>query len=106
MEIKSCKVVKSLDFFFKATTSALVISEILFVLVKSYSISPIRLQRFMKKALFLRFLEKRRNVLITRFDNLEDGERNCCFGKKSGKSLELWIQTFVRTLYIIRRSLL
>ena len=41
MEIKSCKMVKSLDFFFKATTSALVISEILFVLVKSYSISPV-----------------------------------------------------------------
>ena len=43
MEIKSGKMVKSLDFFFKATTSALDISEILFVFVKSYSISPVRL---------------------------------------------------------------
>ena len=77
--------VKSLDFFFKATTSALVISEILFVLVKSYSISPVHFQRIMKKALFLRFLEKRRNVLITRFDNLEAGKINYLFGKKVGK---------------------
>ena len=30
-------------FFFKATTSALDTSEILFVFVKSYSISPVRL---------------------------------------------------------------
>ena len=67
------------------------------------------LQRIMKKALFLRFLEKRRNVLITRFDNLEAGKRNYCFGKKSGKRLELWIQKYVGTLYnssIIWRSLL
>ena len=26
------------------------------------------------------------------FDNLECEKRNYCFGKKSGKSLELWIQ--------------
>ena len=83
-------------------------SEILFVFVKSYSISSVRLQRIMK-ALFLGIFRKRRSVLITRFDNLEVGKRNYCFGKKSGKSLELWIQKFVRTLYnssFIRRSLL
>ena len=83
-------------------------SEILFVFVKSYSISSVRLERIME-ALFLGIFRKRRNVLITRFDNLEVGKRNYCFGKKSGKSLELWIQKFVRTLYnssFIRRSLL
>ena len=26
------------------------------------------------------------------FDNLESGKINSCFGKKSGKSLEFWIQ--------------
>ena len=26
------------------------------------------------------------------FDNLGSGKRNNCFGKKSGKSLEFWIQ--------------
>ena len=54
VEIKSGKMVKSLDFF-KATTSALDISESLFVFVKSYSISPVRI---MKKALSLRFFRK------------------------------------------------
>ena len=51
MEIKSGKML-----FFKATASALhFISEIFVVLVKSYSIWPVRLQRIMKwKALFLR----------------------------------------------------
>ena len=62
--------------------------EFFFVLVKSYSISPVSFQPtcIMKKALFLRFL---RSLLITDlFDNLESGKRNYCFGKKSGKSLE------------------
>ena len=27
------------------------------------------------------------------FDDLESGKRNYCFGKKSGKSLEVWIQS-------------
>ena len=59
MEIKSAKVVKSLEgFCFKATTSALYISESFFALFKS-SISPVRLQRTMKKSLLLRqFFEK------------------------------------------------
>ena len=34
------------------------------------------------------------------FDNLESGKRYC-FGKKSGKSLEFWIQESVRTLNLI-----
>ena len=32
------------------------------------------------------------------FYNLESGKRTYCFGKKSGKSLEFWIQKSVRTL--------
>ena len=42
-----------------------------------------------KKHLFLLFL---RSLSITDFDNLESRKRNCCFGKKSGKSLDFWIQ--------------
>ena len=38
------------------------------------------------------------------FDNLESGKRNDCFGKKSGKSLEFWIQKSVGTLYIVIKS--
>ena len=33
------------------------------------------------------------------FDNFESGKRNYCCGKKSGKSLEFWIQKSVRMLY-------
>jgi len=33
------------------------------------------------------------------FDNLESGKRKYCFGKKSAKSLEFWIQKSVCTLY-------
>ena len=43
----------------------------------------------MKKALFLPFL---RSLSITYFDNVESGKKNGCFGKKSGKSLDFWIQ--------------
>ena len=32
------------------------------------------------------------------FDNLESAKIVFCFGKKSGKSLEIWLQKFVRTL--------
>ena len=35
------------------------------------------------------------------FDNLESGKK-LLFWKKSGKSLEFWIQKFVRTLDIVR----
>ena len=60
IEIKSGKMVKSRNFFFvfKATTSALDRTETFFVLVKSWSISPVCLQRIkrkQRKALFLRF---------------------------------------------------
>ena len=54
----------------------------------------------MKKALFLHFL---RSLLIS-IDNLGSGKRNCCFGRKYGKSLEFWIQRSVQTqlLYAMR----
>ena len=68
--------VKSLHFFFfKASANAF-----FFVLVKSYSISPVRLKRIIQKALFLRFFK----VSIAHlFDNPEPGKRKYCFGEKS-----------------------
>ena len=66
------------------------------MLVKSYSISPVRLQRIVVKALFLRFCKVSIDHL---FDNLESGKKTCCFGK----SLEFWIQKSVRTLIILER---
>ena len=53
--------VKSREFIFVATTSGLSV-KCCFVLVKSYSISPVRLRCIVKKALFLLVL---RSVLIT-----------------------------------------
>ena len=58
--MKSGKMVKSREFIFIATTSGLT-EKFCFVLVKSYSISPVRLRCIVKKALFLLFL---RSVLI------------------------------------------
>ena len=48
-------------------------------LVKSYSISPVCLQRSTKNALFLASFKVSTDHL---FDNLESGKRNNCFGKK------------------------
>ena len=57
VEIKSGKIVKSLEFFlFQCYNNKCLISDNFFVSVKSYSISPICLHPIMKKALFLRFL--------------------------------------------------
>ena len=67
------------------------------VLVKSYSISPVRLQRIMKKALFLHCFK----VFIDHLFNtylFESGKRNYCFGKVWEKS-ELWIQKSLQTLW-------
>ena len=58
MEIKSGKMVKSLEFFFKAATS-----NTFFVWVKSYSSSPVCLQRIVKKGYVPAFLI--RSLLIT-----------------------------------------
>ena len=81
---KDWKMVKSLDIFFKATASAS-LEAFFFVLGKSYSMSSLRLQRIVKRALFLPFLEVSIDHL---FDNLESGKRNYYFGKKSGKRPE------------------
>ena len=59
------------------------ISEIFFLLVKSYSISPVCLQRIIDKALFLLFLRS----LAHLFDNCESGKRSYCFGKSLEKIL-------------------
>ena len=59
-----------LSFFQSYNQSALYV--FFFVLVKSYSVSPVHLQCIMKKALFLHCL---RTLLITYFDNLESGKR-------------------------------
>ena len=59
MEIKSGKTLKNLEVFFKATTSAFR-SEFLFQFGQIlYSVSPVRLQHTVKKALFLCFLRSR-----------------------------------------------
>ena len=72
--------------FFQSYNNKCLISENFFVLVKSYSISPVFLQPIMKKALFLSFLM---SLLTTDLsDNLESGKRNYCLGKRSGKSNE------------------
>ena len=63
IEIKSGK--KWLKVFLKATTTALWV-KFFFLLVKSYSISPVCLQRI---------------------DNLDSGKRNCCFWKSLEKNL-------------------
>ena len=78
---------KSLEFFLKVTITALQV-KFFFVLVRCYSISPVRLQRIMEKALFLHFFKDSIDHL---FDNLESGKRNNCFEK----SVEFWIQKSV-----------
>ena len=100
MEPKPGKIVKSLEFFlfFQSYNNQCLISEKVFVLVKSYSIWPVCLQPIMKKVLFLSFL---RSLLTTDLsDNLESGKRNYCLGKRSGKSIEFifWYMVKVRTV--------
>ena len=86
---KNGKIPECFFLFFKATTSGLKVN--FFVLFKCYSILPVRLQRTMKKYLFLRLLR-------SLFKNLESEKRNYSFEKKSAKSVEFWIQKSVRTL--------
>ena len=54
IEIKSAKLVKSLEIFLSKLLQVLYKRIIFFVLVKSYSILHARLQHTIKKALFLR----------------------------------------------------
>ena len=76
MEIKSGNMIKSLYFFFFERCSKCFISGIFFVLVKSYAISPVLLQRIMKKLCSCVFLKVSIDHLC---GNLESGKRNCCF---------------------------
>ena len=55
-----------------------------FLLVKSYSILPVRLQRIIDKALFLLFFLR---SLAHLFDKWESGKRSYCFGKSLEKIL-------------------
>ena len=58
-----------------------------FVLVKSHSISPVRLQCIMERALFLHYFFI---VSINHlFYNLDSGEKKNCFGKSLEKMLNL-----------------
>ena len=91
MEIKSGKMVKSVFFFvYSKLQQVLIRSEMFSVLVKYYSILPVR------------FLCLYWSPKVS--DNLESGKRNYCFGEKSGKSLEFWIQKSEQILYVFYRS--
>ena len=82
------------SFFFQSYNKCFRSEFLFFILVKSYSISPVCLQRTWKKLCFFVF-----KVSIDHlFDNLESEKRNNCFGKKSGKRLGFWIQKSARTL--------
>ena len=67
--------VKCLEFFFQSYSECY-ISGVFFVLVKSYSISPVRLQRIMKKALLPSLL---RSLLITYLITLSLGKGSTVF---------------------------
>ena len=99
IEIKSGKkLVNSLEVFFKL--QKMLYKWIFLVLVKSYSIFPVCLQRTTKKALFLHFL---RSLLIIYLISVSLKEKTIVLKKKSGKSLEFWIHKFVRTMFINNR---
>ena len=66
---------KSLGYFLKLQV---LYKLFFFVLVKSYSISPVCLQPSTEKALFLASFKISTDHL---FDNLESGKGNYCFGK-------------------------
>ena len=66
------------------------------VLVKSHSISPVRLECITERALFLHYFFI---VSINHlFYNLDSGEKKKLFWKKCGKNLESWILKSVGTL--------
>ena len=84
---KKCQKVWSFFLFFFFSNLQQVRYKFIFFFVfffKSYSTSSVCFQRTTKKAWFLRFKVSVDHL----FDNLETGERNYCFGKSSGKSLE------------------
>ena len=91
MEINSGKMVKSLEVFLVKKRTKCFRSEFFSFWQNLLQISPLCLERIIKKALFL-------CCLRSLYDNLESGKRSYCFRKKSGKSLEFWTQKSVRTL--------
>ena len=81
--MKSGKMVQILDFFFQSYDKCF-IRDFFFVLVESYSTSPVRLHCVMVKSFVPAFFEVPINHL---FDNLESGNRNYSFGKSLEKVL-------------------
>ena len=63
----------------------MLLSEICFVLVKSFFNIAAKFAAHSEKSFVPAFFK-------VSFDNLESGKKNCCFRKKSGKSLDFWIQ--------------
>ena len=68
-------------------------SEIFFLLVKIYSISPVHLQCIVGKALFLLF---KRSILLTSLINLSL-EKEITVFEEVWKNLEFWIQKSLQT---------
>ena len=94
MEIKSGKMVKSLEFFLMQLYkwNLFCFGQILFNLALMFAVHC-------EKNFVPAFFKKKWKVCLDHlFDNLESGKINYCFGKKCGKSLELWIQKSVRTM--------
>ena len=91
------KMVKRLEcFFFEQLQQVFYKWIFFFVLVKSHSISPVRLECITERALFLHYFFI---VSINHlFYNLDSGEKKKLFWKKCGKNLESWILKSVGTL--------
>ena len=89
--------VKRLEcFFLKSYNKCFTSGFFFFVLVKSHSISPVRLECITERALFLHYFFI---VSINHlFYNLDSGEKKKLFWKKCGKNLESWILKSVGNL--------
>ena len=93
MEIKSEQMVKSVDvFFFQSYNKCFKGEFLFFILVKSYSISPVCLQRTWKKLCFFVFKVSTDHL----FDNLESEKRNIIV---LGKSPENVLEFGSKNLY-------
>ena len=85
IEIKCAKIGKSLEFFLKATTSALLVMFFFSFCSNFIQSRPLVCST---STPWKRLFVHRFNVCIDHlFDNFESGKRNYCFGKKSGNSL-------------------
>ena len=83
MEIKSEQMVKSVDVFFQSYNKCFEGEFLFFILVKSYSISPVCLQRTWKKLCFFVFKVSTDHL----FDNLESEKRNIIVLRKSPENV-------------------